>query len=126
MKWFDSALLDSYQAYQTTFGGSDGFCKCDSPYVGVPPNCSYACGKNNFAQSTGMSADDCDKCPQGVDCSRDQQEVQTLPLKPNYWRISYHSTKVYRCPIDGACVGGPITGIRGAGYCAENHEGEGI
>jgi hypothetical protein len=117
MKWFDPAL-DSYRNYETTFGGSDGFCKCDLPYSGTPPNCVYLCGVSNFAKSPGL----CEQCSLGVDCSSNRQELQTLQLQPNYWRISSNSTGVYRCITDGACVGGQIAGMHGAGYCAENHE----
>jgi Leucine-rich repeat (LRR) protein len=119
MKWFDENLDGSYESYNTSFGGSDGFCKCDLPYAGTPPNCIETCGQSNFAKSPGV----CEQCSRGVDCSGNQQELQNLQLLPDYWRISPNSTSVYRCAVAGACVGGQIADFHGAGYCAENHEG---
>jgi hypothetical protein len=119
MNWFDKKLVDSYLAYEARFGGPDGFCKCDLPYVGTPPNCVYACGRSNYAESPGA----CKQCPDGVDCAGIQQELLTLQLEPNYWRMSSNSTKIQRCPTVGACIGGQLTGVQGTGYCNENHEG---
>jgi hypothetical protein len=114
MKWFDPKA-SSYSTYKERFGGEDGFCKCDFPFVGTPPNCVYACGISNFAKSSG----ECEQCPSGVSCTSTQQELATLPLLPNHWRVSNMSTDVRRCPTAGACVGGDTPG----GYCDVNHEG---
>jgi Leucine-rich repeat (LRR) protein len=114
MKWFDP-LATSYSVYKERFGGEDGFCKCDLPFVGTPPNCVYACGISNFAKRPG----ECEQCPSGVSCTSTQQELATLPLLPNHWRVSSMSMDVRRCPTAGACVGGNVAG----GYCDVNHEG---
>ena len=39
------------QQFSTLFGGSTGFCRCDPPYHGIPPNCKYSCGKARFFHS---------------------------------------------------------------------------
>jgi hypothetical protein len=63
------------------------------------------------------------KCPAGAGCSTIQQELKTLSLLPNYWRVTSESLDIKHCPTANVCVGGRDAGLLGSGYCAPNHEG---
>jgi hypothetical protein len=45
-------------------------------------------------------------CPEGADCSIAGLTLDTLPLKPNYWRISSKSLDIRKCRRTGVCLGG--------------------
>jgi hypothetical protein len=52
-------------------------------------------------QSYGM----CERCPVGTMCDVPGITRETLPLMPDYWRVSPQSIKISECDVRGACVG---------------------
>ena len=62
----------------------------------------------------------CRGCPEGVKCE-EAEKLETLELKPGYFRATPESTKVYPCTLDeAACPGGNKTGDE---LCNNGYEG---
>ena len=64
----------------------------------------------------------CKRCPEGVDCeSAKGNELETLWVKPGYFRATSQSNKIYPCTFgDMACQGGNRSGNE---LCFEGYEG---
>lgn len=61
----------------------------------------------------------CTMCPDGTKCPTSGLEVETMIIKPGFWRSSLESEKVLPCPEPSVCVGSN----QSATLCAPNHEG---
>ena len=124
MKWFDET--DSkYEMYKERFGGSTGFCRCDSPWQGTPPNCKYSCGLGLYRDVNASTIDKyCKECPHGTSCDDPLTTIEEMKLDQNYWRIASTSLQVKSCPPNTDwCAGGSVAGEQGNGYCITNHRG---
>jgi hypothetical protein len=53
-------------------------------------------------------------CPAEANCSHDGLTLQTLPLKPGYWRTNVHSSVFLKCTQPQFCLGGlpPVAQVR--------------
>ncbi|KAJ8614593.1 hypothetical protein CTAYLR_004976 [Chrysophaeum taylorii] len=82
------------------------------------------CPRGTFASVSGQSAcarkaceDCCVRCENLCDvddeecvaCDEDGAVLETLDAKRGWWRASHRSLKVYECPLDKSCRGGPST-----------------
>ena len=62
----------------------------------------------------------CRGCPEGVKCE-EAEKLETLELKPGYFRATAESTEVYPCTMgEAACPGGNKTGDE---LCNNGYEG---
>ena len=124
-KWFDPAD-SAFEQQNKTFMQDKGFCRCNFPYLGVPPNCIYSCGPARYRVAAEGCLDDecCFDCPEGVACELQDNELQSIVIAPGYWRVSNRSLDVRPCVGSrDSCVGGPVAGEFGIGYCKQNHRG---
>jgi hypothetical protein len=64
----------------------------------------------------------CSKCPEGTMCDRQGITLETLPLKPAYWRSGTDSIKIELCFNEEACPQMNVTG-EAASQCLDGHEG---
>ena len=78
-------------------------------------NCD-ACEKGSYLDLNGT----CHECPEGVKCDK-PGKLETLKLKPGYFRGKPESTEVYPCTLgEAACPGGNQTGND---LCSDGYEG---
>ena len=61
----------------------------------------------------------CKLCPDGADCNDKGSTLATLMLKPNFFRFSDDSDRIYECEAK-MCIGGNGTGNA---LCEDNHVG---
>ena len=104
-------------------------CVCPATrYWETPDTCSVCPeGKSSYAinsnecvcpagsfQPGGNANASCLECPVGVGCGNAGPGVTlaTLPLKPNYWRVSPNSTAIGPCYTAGVCVGSTVAQSR--------------
>jgi hypothetical protein len=131
-KWISSADTSDYKsAFFRRFVDNAsnipgvGFCTCNPPWTGVPPNCVYACGKErmSIAELNASGATDgesqCEACMTGTTCDEPVNDIRTLRLNSRYWRASWKSRDVKQCPRSELCTGGPNS----LDYCIEHHHG---
>ena len=75
-----------------------------------------ACEKGTYMDQEGT----CRGCPEGVRCE-EAEKLETLELKPGYFRATPESTKVYPCTMgEAACQGGNQSGDK---LCSEGYDG---
>ena len=62
MTWFDTRHVN-YERYEQTFGDTP-FCRCNFPFVGTPPACTWTCGPERYYRTTesGCVDDGCWIC----------------------------------------------------------------
>ena len=98
MKWFDVSE-SNYELYKARFGQDEGFCRCDAPWLGVPPLCKLSCGRGYYRDSRVEDVDkQCKKCPAGTSCDGLLTNLNDIPLLENWWRVSNVSVEVKPCP----------------------------
>jgi len=121
---YRAAFLERYASNATSTPGV-GFCTCNPPWTGAPPNCVYACGKARYSiaglnVSGSMAGESqCETCLNGAECDEMVNGVQTIKLKGGYWRTNWRSREIKKCPRSALCKGGPSAGS----YCVKNHHG---
>jgi len=94
-----------------------------------PLNCT--CEKGDFLLEGKPSAEPdfvghgyCSRCPEGTNCVERGVTLESLPLKPSYWRSDQNSFKVELCYAPEACPQANSTGnVSTASQCAEGHVG---
>jgi hypothetical protein len=128
-KWIGTGDTEKYSdgfkhrwCKNTTDDDHIGFCTCNSPYTGTPPNCTYACGKERISVaeiSDERGESQCRACLPGTTCNNLINSMSTLHLKPGFWRLAWESHDVKKCPRSELCLGGG----NADDYCAENHRG---
>jgi len=98
---------------------------------------SCVCPAKSFFNPHINQDGECISCDtmRGVDCSMPGQSLESLQLKPGYWRSSLLSTNVVRCYKPEACIGavnktkgevaivGAHNTTAAANYCAKGYEG---
>jgi hypothetical protein len=125
MKWFDRDL-DTYRVYERIFGGDEGFCRCDLPFVGVPPDCTFTCGPARYRRTADGCLDEecCSDCKEGMICDLQDTTLESMHIKSSFWRVDNTSTDIRFClNSQEACKGGTVAGDLGTGYCKQNHHG---
>ena len=128
LRWISPSDTDVYAAaFTASFGTNEteGFCRCNPPWTGSPPNCVYACGKARYSvaalnvSGAMVGEAQCEECLTGSTCDELVSSIRTLPLASGYWRASWKSRSVKQCPRSGLCSGGSDS----LDYCVENHRG---
>jgi hypothetical protein len=64
------------------------------------------------------SNDTCTVCDRSMACES-MTALDTVELRPGYWRANSKSSAIYPCPVREACVGGNSSGY----YCREGYTG---
>jgi hypothetical protein len=81
-----------------------------------------------WAPTNNANSNTCKDCGgasgtfKGASCPREKTTVQTLTIKPGYWRTSLNSTVIGSCPSPEFCVGGRMNNT-GSSICEVGHEG---
>ena len=128
LRWISPSDTDVYAAaFTASFGTNEteGFCRCNPPWTGSPPNCVYACGKARYSvaalnvSGAMVGEAQCEECLTGSTCDELVSSIRTLPLASGYWRASWKSRSVKQCPRSELCSGGSDS----LDYCVENHRG---
>jgi len=93
-----------------------------------PLNCT--CEKGDFLLEGKPSAEPdfvghgyCSRCPEGTNCVERGVTLESLPLKPSYWRSSQKSYNVVPCKVDVACSQSDVTVSKLDTQCAIGHSG---
>jgi hypothetical protein len=113
-------------ADKKVFLQDEGFCRCTSPFVGVPPDCGYTCGPARYRSRAGGCMDEecCVDCPPGTDCDLQDNTKETMKIAPGHWRVSNSSIDIRPCLHNPeACEGGAVAGELGIHYCKLHHRG---
>jgi hypothetical protein len=67
----------------------------------------------------------CFPCPEGADCRERGLTLETLPLKPAFWRSGQDSYEIEPCTVEDACSQTNATDGDVTKQCARGHEGKG-
>jgi hypothetical protein len=117
--------VESADGTHLKYSDADGQLQ-DAAGIHVYSNAFSSCfAKNTFLNPDGY----CSECPKEVDCSDSGSEtiqdngiieyrVDTLLLRPNYWRTDSNSLVFEKCTNSEACIGGS-----GPNYCSEGYSG---
>ena len=62
----------------------------------------------------------CLKCPDGVQCDVEANELSSLQVEAGFFRAVPNSKEVYSCTREEACLGGSGSGDD---LCSDGHEG---
>jgi hypothetical protein len=92
---------------------------CPQSFEPNPNHTACLCGAGFFFGRSGPSATQptCLACPEGIECLAQGATLDSLTVRPGYWRSSTESLDVYRCLVDAHCEGGREA------ECAANREG---
>ena len=81
-------------------------------------------GRYRTSVLVNPNAESCRSCPDGVECPYGSTILPALFLEPGTWRLSEGARSVAICKTSpngtSPCVGGPLIGTDGAGYCRVN------
>ena len=54
------------------------------------------------------SDEGCFPCPESINCDEKGSMLESLQIKPGYWRADNGTMSLLRCPVEGACVGSVV------------------